>query len=90
VERQIGPVSVFAVGPRSSLIALIAAALEPNAIGKLELNECLDSLKEVMEQNWTVEKAPELFCFSLLEAFDIPQLSALISPRPVERLSLAH
>ncbi len=90
VERQISPVSVFAVGPRSSLIALVAAALEPNAIGRLELNECFDSLKKLIEQNWTVEKAPELFCFGLLEAFDIPQLSALISPRPVEWLSLAH
>ena len=84
-ERKIDSVTVCAVGPRSTVIALVAAALEPNAIGGLELHGCLDSLKSIVEQNWTVDKAPELFCFGLLEAFDIPQLAALVSPRPIER-----
>lgn len=84
-ERKISPVTICAIGPRSSVIALVAAALEPSDIGKLELHGCLDSLKSVIEQNWTVDKAPEMFCFGLLEAFDIPRLTALVSPRPVER-----
>lgn len=88
-ERQIRPVDICAVGPRSSLIAIIAAALEPKAIGKLQLHGCLDSLKSVVEQNWTVDKAPEIFCFGLLEAFDIKQLSMLVSSKPIEYLSLA-
>ncbi len=34
-------------------------------------------------QNRKFEQMPELFCFGLLEAFDIEQLRALVAPRPV-------
>ena len=43
----------------------------------------MHSLKQVIEKNLTVEQAPELFCFGLLERFDMPQLLALAAPRPV-------
>jgi hypothetical protein len=33
-------------------------------------------LKEVIEKNLGVNTAPELFCFGLLESFDIPQINA--------------
>ncbi|HUG92901.1 MAG TPA: hypothetical protein VML55_18815, partial [Planctomycetaceae bacterium] len=78
-----GPVSVVAVGPRTSLMALVAAGLEEQAIGGLELHESFGSLKEVIEQNKAVNEAPELFCFGLLEQFDVMQLAALAAPRPV-------
>ena len=78
-----GPVTMVAVGPRSSTFALVAAGLEEKAIGALELRGALGSLKTVIEQDWTVDQKPELFCFGLLEAFDIEQLTALVSPRPV-------
>ena len=44
----------------------------------------MKSLKEVIQQNMTVDQAAELFCFGLLEWFDIPQLAALAAPRPVQ------
>lgn len=75
---------VVAVGPRSSLFALVAAALEENAIGNLELHDSLSSLKQIIENNWGVHQRPELFCFGLLEQFDIPQLAALVAPRQVK------
>ena len=78
-----GPVTMVAVGPRSSTFALVAAGLEEKAVGALELRGALGSLKTVIEQDWTVDQKPELFCFGLLEAFDIEQLTALVSPRPV-------
>ncbi len=77
------PVELRAVGPRTSLMALVAAGLETEAIGKLELKGSLGSLKEVIEQNLTMEHVPDYFCFGLLEQFDIPQLAALSAPRPV-------
>jgi hypothetical protein len=43
----------------------------------------LGSLKEVIERNWTVAQAPELFCFGLLESWDIKQIAALVAPRAV-------
>ena len=71
------PVALKAVGPRSSLFALIAAALEPQAISGVEVTGGMSSLREVIENNGSVDKTPELFCFGLLEHFDIPQLRAL-------------
>jgi len=81
--RKLGPVTLHASGYRSSLLALIAAALEPQAIKEVQLRGALASLREILERNVTAEQAPELFCFGLMEHFDIPQISALVSPRPV-------
>jgi dienelactone hydrolase len=82
-SRGTGPVTVTAIGPRSSLFALSAAAVEARAITGLDLYDPLRSLKDVIRQNMTVEKAPELFCFGLLEAFDLDQIKALVAPRPM-------
>ena len=80
-ERKLGPVSVHAVGPRTSLGALIAAALETKAIAGHSTKGAYRSLHQILEQNLGVDKAPELFCFGLLESFDIPQLEALATRR---------
>jgi hypothetical protein len=80
---QGNPVTVVADGPRSSVIALAAAALEEKAIGRVVVVGPLGSLKELVEQNRTLEQSPELFCFGLLERFDVKDLAALVAPRPV-------
>ncbi|HEV3145526.1 MAG TPA: acetylxylan esterase [Gemmataceae bacterium] len=77
------PAKIVAVGPRLSAAALVAAALEPKAIAGVELHESMASLKEIIEQNKTVEQMPELFCFGLLEHFDLREIMALVAPRPV-------
>jgi hypothetical protein len=77
-----GPVTLAAVGPRSSTFALVAAALEEKAVGRVELQGALGSLRDVIEQNRPVDQVPELLCFGLLEQFDIKQLTALVAPRP--------
>jgi len=82
-EDKSRPVTLVAVGPRASLFALVAAGLEPQAVGQVELHGSLGSLREVIEQNWSVAERPELFCFGLLESFDLKQLAALVAPRPV-------
>jgi hypothetical protein len=82
-EHRSGPAAIVAVGPRCSLAALVAASLEDQAIDGLELHGSLGSLKEIIERNWAVNEKPELFCFGLLEAFDIAQLVALAAPTPV-------
>ena len=80
--RQRQRVTVVALGPRSSLFSLVAAALD-NSIESLKLVGALGSLKEIIENNWSVREKPELFCFGLLAEFDILQLLALVAPRPV-------
>ena len=80
-ERRFGPVKLVSIGPRASVFATVAAALEEKAIGSLELRQPLGSLKEILTQNIGVDRQPELFCFGLLEQFDVPQLRALVAPR---------
>lgn len=75
------PVAVHAVGPRTSLIALVAAALEERAISKVLVRDGMASLKEIITQDKAANQEPELFCFGLLERFDVPHLQALVQPR---------
>ncbi|MEX0718506.1 MAG: acetylxylan esterase [Planctomycetaceae bacterium] len=84
-ELDAGPVEIVAVGPRASLFALVAAALEPEAIGDLTLHDSLSSLKQIVEKDITVRTVPEYFCFGLLERFDVPQLEELVKPRAVRK-----
>ncbi|MBI4580615.1 MAG: acetylxylan esterase [Planctomycetes bacterium] len=86
IENAGKPVTLAAVGPRTSTIALVAAALEPAAIGSVDLHDPLASLKLLIERNETVEHMPELFCYALLEHFDIKDIAALITPRPIRGL----
>jgi hypothetical protein len=74
---------VVATGPRSSLVALIAGGLEEESINNLELHRVLSSLREAIEKNWSVEQKPEMFCFGLLESFDLKQLEVLVAPRTI-------
>ena len=84
-QRPSEPVTLVARGPRTSLIALISAAMDTEPIAQLQVHEALGSLKDVLRNNWNVNERPELFCFGLLEAFDIPQLEALVAPRSIVR-----
>ena len=86
-QHQSGPVTLVAHGPRTSLIALVAAAVEEKGIAAVELNGSMGSLKEILEQNRDVSTAPELFTFGLLERFDIRTIAALVAPRPVTFVS---
>ncbi len=74
------PVSLESIGPRSSVFALVAAALEPR-IASLKPADALASLHDLIDKDWTVEKQPELFCFGLLESFDVPQLRDLVGAK---------
>ena len=78
------PVTIATQGSRSSLFALIAAGLGGQSIDGLVLHGSMGSLKEIIENNGSVDKTPELFCFGLLEKFDIEQLVALAAPRSIE------
>jgi dienelactone hydrolase len=78
-----GAVTVLAVGPRLGLGALVAGAMEVKAIGRVEIQGSLGTLREVIEQSRSVDQMPELFCFGLLEATDVRQMAALVAPRPV-------
>lgn len=78
-EFTSAPVALESIGPRLGVAALIATALEPT-IATLHQTDALSSLHEVIRQNWSVDQKPELFCFGLLEHFDISPLKTLVGP----------
>lgn len=79
-EEHGQPLELVAIGPRSSLVALLAAALDSYRFERVELEGSLDSLKQLIADNRTVEELPEMFPFGLLADFDIEQLAALAGP----------
>jgi dienelactone hydrolase len=83
LKTKYGSVTVEAFGPRTSLIALVAAAVESGAIRELKMHQAMTTLRDPIERDLEVTASPELFCFGLLEWFDIKQLTALVEPRPV-------
>jgi Acetyl xylan esterase (AXE1) len=76
-------IQLVAVGERMSFAALVAAGLGDEAIDRVELHKSLASLRQVIEGNYGINNAPEFFCFGLLEAFDIREITAIIAPRSV-------
>lgn len=74
------PIVIQAHGPRTSLIALCASAVKSKSCDHARLYQSFGSLKEIIEENKTVDATPELFCFGLLESFDIRQLVAVAAP----------
>jgi hypothetical protein len=76
VQRQV------AVGPRISLAALLAAATgdSDERPKQLEMHGSLNSLREIIENNWSVDEYPELFCFGLLEHCDVDDMIELARP----------
>jgi hypothetical protein len=81
--RHGAPVEIVARGPRTSLIALVAAALEPDAISGVQVHDSWRTLREVLDRNISAEQMPEMFTFGLLAEFDIPQIEQLVTPRAV-------
>ena len=74
---------LVAKGRRSSLFALVAAALEPDRFRSVTLHDGMRSLHEVIDQDLGAKDFPEVFCFGLLERFDIDRLIELAGV-PVE------
>lgn len=86
-DRSGRTVTLHSAGPRSGLFTLVAAVLEPQAIGQVTQRDAMSNLKQyVIEGDRGVSEAPELFCFGLLEHFDVPQLQTLVAPRKVETI----
>lgn len=83
-EQKAKHVRMVANGPRTSLLALAAAASDEASVDSLQLKGSLGSVKEIIEQGGQVDKAPEQFCFGLLETADIAQLATLVAPREVQ------
>lgn len=88
-EQGVEQIRIVADGPRTSLIALVAAALSEDVIDGVETFGSLGSLHELIEQNKGMNEVPESLCFGLLKHFDIAQLAALVLPRGIQFHNMA-
>lgn len=84
--RKFREVHIEAYGPRTSLMALAAAACDEKSFDGVRLSGSLGTLREVIEQGGQVDKSPEVFCFGLLATADIKDLAGLVAPRKVQFL----
>ncbi|HTZ58357.1 MAG TPA: hypothetical protein VMB49_09690 [Acidobacteriaceae bacterium] len=74
------PVEVETDGIRTSLIATIAAALEPGAFSNINTRHAMKSLGYVLDTPVAYRSAPDLFCLDLYKFFDIDSIVALAEP----------
>lgn len=81
--------ALAASGPVSSVIALTAAALSGRGVDEIVLHRGLGSLRRLIDEPGRYESMSSLFCFGLLESFDIEDLIALIHPVRVDLRSIA-
>ena len=72
-------VGIVAQGLSSGLVALCAAALRPKGIASLDTN-LPDTLKRLIDWQTDYLEHPVIFCFGLLEQFDIDDLILLSDP----------
>ncbi len=74
---------IVADGPLSCVVALCATAAEPGIAEKVTALRCFASLKQLTIRGLSYDQYSPLFCFGLLEAFDIRELIALAAPTEV-------
>ncbi len=74
-------------GIRNQVIALVAAAMEPEAFTGLDTESGMTSVAYLLDKPVPLRSAPDLFCLDLYKDFDIDALSALASPVKITQIS---
>ena len=78
-EHGFSGLVIHSTGPRTSLAAICAAALDGDrTIDDVVTTGMPDSLKTFLEPGHSFNQTPEIYCFGLLREFDIPQLRSLM------------
>jgi dienelactone hydrolase len=67
-------------GIRSQVVALAAAALEPDLFSELESTNAMTSLRYLLDAPVPYRTAPDLFCLDLYKYFDIDRMAILAFP----------
>ncbi len=67
-------------GIRSQIIALTAAAIEPEDFSTVVSRNAMKSLAYLLDKPVPFRSAPELFCLDLYKDFDVDSLKALAAP----------
>ena len=84
-----GRLELVGDGQITAVVALLAAALEPELFSKITAYGTVASLVHLIEGAERYESYQSLFCFGLLEVADIPQMAALLEDVVYEQPSRA-
>jgi len=76
-------------GIRNQVIALTAAALDPQAFSEVVSGQAMRSLDYLLDTPVPFRAAPELFCLDLYKDFDLDRLAAMAEPARVTTLGYA-
>lgn len=71
------------IGIRSQVVALAAAALEPNLFSTAVEHDGMPSLRYLLDTPVEFQAAPELFCLDLYRNFDLDRLAEIAAPTQV-------
>jgi dienelactone hydrolase len=88
-EFRDGRLTLAGVGRVGAVVATVAAALGKPRVEELLADGLPASLKLLIEERVEYDDCPELFCFGLLEQFDIRELLAMAAARKVTLLRVA-
>ncbi|MGH9615352.1 MAG: alpha/beta hydrolase family protein [Acidobacteriaceae bacterium] len=88
-QPSVPPVGIVTTGPRSEMVALVAAAIRPEMYSSLESRESISSLSAIFNAPKTYLEDPEIMCLDLYRDFDIDTLSATAAPVKVNLLATA-
>ncbi len=71
------PVTIDSTGRRYQVVALIAAAIEPDLFRRMAIHGGMTSLQYLLDAPVRFQDAPDLFCLDLYKLFDIDRLKAI-------------
>ena len=84
LKRQGAPrVRLETNGIRNQVVALVAAALEPNLFSEVVVRHGMTSLRHLVDKPVKYEDAADLFCLDLYKFTDLDRLAALDAPTAV-------
>ncbi len=72
-------VRLVSIGPRTSVVARVRGD-RAGSLSRGHDPETTRFAEDLIRENKSAIETPELFCFGLLERFDLPQLEALAMP----------
>jgi hypothetical protein len=87
--KPVPTVRIVTTGPRSQVIAMVAAAIHPELFSALESRESIPSLATAYEHPENFVQAPEMMCLDLYRDFDINTLATIAAPVKVNLTAVA-
>jgi dienelactone hydrolase len=76
-------IRVETLGIRSQVVALAAAAIEPELFSEIYSDGAMSSLRYLLDTPVPYRTAADLFCLDLYKYFDIDRLAAIASPATI-------